>query len=348
MLFRQLLLATAGAAATCGAAFGGNMDDYKHVPTYRMASPYECGGDDVGRVQVSCKYMEVGSIDGYSSLRVSDDPRWPKLEKYRLGGTRLKFAGIACARADREEKARKVALGRAFTNVKRLVEDFEETTFTGKLKELGFNKYDDGWKCTKTDNTAGSDGPVASSEPDNSTSQQQSDQQAAAAERARAQEAARRKRTATFIITSNDRYTLGLGFFSETRNAVWPGGGKQYVLSGTETYNLTCQPGEKICFGAWRDHQTTYWGSGRGGKQACNSCCIKCGGTFRTTLSDGGADAYPQTSSSSGGSDTLDTVIGAIGLGAAIVQGMNSGGGGGGYIPPPPRAKAYRPSGISQ
>ncbi|PLP58217.1 hypothetical protein CYK37_14970 [Mesorhizobium loti] len=348
MLFRQFFRVAACLAAMSGAALGGNMEDYKNVPTYRMASPHECDADDVGRVQVSCKYIEVGSIDGYSSLRVSDDPRWPKLEKYRLGGTRLKFAGIACARADREENARKIALGRAATLAKRLIEDFEETTFTGQLSELGFNKYDDGWKCTKTDNTSGSDAPVAASEsePDSSSTQQQTlaDQQAAARERAQAEQAAWRRRTATFIITNNDRYTLGLGFFSRSRNAGWPGGNKQYVLSGTETYNLTCQPGEKICFGAWRNHQTKYWGSGRGGREACTGCCIKCGGTFRTALGDGGADSYPQTSSSP--DQALETAVNVIGLGAVILQGLNDGGGGTTYAPAP-RARAQRQSGIS-
>jgi hypothetical protein len=61
---------------------------------------------------------------------------------------------------------------------------------------------------------------------------------------------------ATFIMHNRDRYRIGLEFYSRTRsNHVWPGGDQQYNLSRDQTYNLTCRPGEKICFGAWRDYQ---------------------------------------------------------------------------------------------
>lgn len=144
---------------------------------------------------------------------------------------------------------------------------------------------------------------------------------------------------ATFIIHNRDRYTLGLEFYSQDRKAAWPGNNRQYNLKSDDTYNLNCRAGEKICFGAWRDYQTTYWGVGRNDKNGCERCCIRCGQSMETTLTDGGADAYPRSSSNSGGSDDVSTADVLNGMGAvlnAIGAARGSGGGvryGGGSAP---------------
>jgi hypothetical protein len=83
--------------------------------------------------------------------------------------------------------------------------------------------------------------------------------EARAAARADADARRRRERTATFILHNRDRYALGAEFYSQDRSAAWPGRNKQYILKSDGTYDLDCRPGEKICYGAWRDHQTIYW-----------------------------------------------------------------------------------------
>lgn len=343
-------------ALGAGAVLAGDMANYKDVPTFRQAEPRECDADDIGFVQVSCRYIEVGSIDGYQlgSHRKEKDPRWAKLKKFQLGsGSLIKFGGIACARGQTESEATNTALGRAASAMKEVLQGWEDDTFTGHLTDLGFNKYDDGYRCKRTPSTSSEDQLSASNGSTQADPQSQATDDAArreaeerrAAERQAQAEAEARKTRATFTITNSDRYSLGLVFYSKSGDGEWPGNGRQYILSGTKTYNLKCTPGEKICFGAWRDHQTTYWGVGRQGKQGCSSCCIQCGQTYETNLTDGGPDSYPQTSS---GGDLLDGVIGAIGLGATIYNGLNSGGGG--YSGAPvvvPRRNAPRESGIS-
>src|ERR1700685_3404884 len=44
-----------------------------------------------------------------------------------------------------------------------------------------------------------------------------------------------------------------LEFYSQNRSYVWPGGTESWVLkdSNFHSFNLACNTGEKICFGAW-------------------------------------------------------------------------------------------------
>ena len=73
---------------------------------------------------------------------------------------------------------------------------------------------------------------------------------------------------------------VSLEFYSQDRNHVWPGDGDVYVIEDwdTHTYSLTCNDGEKICFGAWvRNDSSTYWGAGMDGTEACDTCCAVCG-----------------------------------------------------------------------
>ncbi len=85
----------------------------------------------------------------------------------------------------------------------------------------------------------------------------------------------------TFKIRSYHKNSVELAFYSQNRNHEWPGNNKVYVIKDYEVhdYKLSCVKGEKICFGAWvQGAAKTYWGGGRGGKQACSSCCFTCNG----------------------------------------------------------------------
>ncbi len=61
----RVLIAVFVTALGASFALAGDMANYKDVPTFRQAPPRECDADDIGSVQVSCRYIEVGSIDGY-------------------------------------------------------------------------------------------------------------------------------------------------------------------------------------------------------------------------------------------------------------------------------------------
>lgn len=149
-------------------------------------------------------------------------------------------------------------------------------------------------------------------------------------------------RSLTIEMQSLDRYRLQLEFYSQNYSRAWPGGGKIFPLGDSQfhTFRLNCQPGEKICYGAWRDGSPNgrYWGSGYNGRQTCATCCMICGrGSRRITLNAG-----PEDSPSGGGgssvsvSDMVDMLNAGVALGTAI-HGMRGGGSGGGYVPPPPR-----------
>ena len=83
-------------------------------------------------------------------------------------------------------------------------------------------------------------------------------------------------------VRSNHPNIVQLEFFSQDRDAAWPGGDRAYELKDSQfhDYSLSCQTGEKICFGAWVSGDSShYWGAGADNDQACDSCCAKCGGS---------------------------------------------------------------------
>ena len=84
--------------------------------------------------------------------------------------------------------------------------------------------------------------------------------------------------TLTWTFTSNHPNQVQLSFYSQDRNAAWPGGDMAYDLVDWEphTFTLTCRTGEKICYGAWVKGASDYWGSGFGDEQACDNCCRTC------------------------------------------------------------------------
>ena len=86
----------------------------------------------------------------------------------------------------------------------------------------------------------------------------------------------------TFRIQSKYQYKVQIEFYSQARNAAWPGDNEAYNLndSGVHEYNLSCQAGEKICYGAWvSGNQNTFWGAGLHARQSCASCCYTCDGS---------------------------------------------------------------------
>ncbi|WJS02304.1 hypothetical protein [Roseibium aggregatum] len=70
--------------------------------------------------------------------------------------------------------------------------------------------------------------------------------------------------------------------YSDTRRGhVWPGNKKIYVLDdfSTKTINISCQRGEKVCYGAWvRNRNNLYWGVGYKNRNRCSNCCYTCNG----------------------------------------------------------------------
>ena len=94
--------------------------------------------------------------------------------------------------------------------------------------------------------------------------------------------------TITFRVVAKHQNIVDVEFYSRTRNVVWPGNNRVYSIQdfNQHSYKLNCQPGEKICYGAWvRGNQTIYWGQGAGGKNACRNCCYTCdGGVNDVTL----------------------------------------------------------------
>lgn len=90
--------------------------------------------------------------------------------------------------------------------------------------------------------------------------------------------------TETWEIRSNYPFKVQLQFYSKDRDAVWPGGGKSYLLydSKMHEFSLDCRAGERICYGAWNvatggKTGTKYWGVGQNNRKGCSDCCWTCG-----------------------------------------------------------------------
>jgi hypothetical protein len=87
--------------------------------------------------------------------------------------------------------------------------------------------------------------------------------------------------TMLWTFQSKYRYKVQVAFYSQNRGHEWPGNGEAYDLNDYDdhTMNLSCNRGEKICFGAWATgNATTYWGVGAKNSHHCDSCCFTCGG----------------------------------------------------------------------
>lgn len=85
----------------------------------------------------------------------------------------------------------------------------------------------------------------------------------------------------TFVMKNNHPNAVEVELYSQDRDHVWPGNGQVYILDDgeTKTMALSCQDGERICYGAWiSGDRNTYWGVGPGQSQACEDCCYTCSG----------------------------------------------------------------------
>jgi len=78
-------------------------------------------------------------------------------------------------------------------------------------------------------------------------------------------------------IKSLHPYRVNLKFYSSSRNWFWPSADKYWILDDNQfhTFNLECNLGEKICYGAWSGD--VYWGLGNDGRRGCKGCCFVCG-----------------------------------------------------------------------
>ena len=230
--------------------------------------------------------------------------------------------------------------------VKSQIEDFEETKLAPVSPYLGFNKFDEASKCVPTPNTSNSDGNSLSAKQNQNNNNSLSKSPVNLN-----QQTKKNENTATFVVHNKDRYAVSIAFFSQTRSGiVWPQAGHHWTLQRDNTYKLACKPGEKICYGAWREYQTLYWGAGQG-NEGCDSCCLTCGGSMERTLNDAGPDSYPAQASNGNAVDDLANILGAIGLGVQIGNAINQSSGGysnsGSVQTYAPSAKRYNGSGIS-
>jgi len=85
----------------------------------------------------------------------------------------------------------------------------------------------------------------------------------------------------TMVITNSHPFAVELEPYSEDRDHVWPGNGQVYILDDGEEkiVPIICNPGERICYGAWvSGDANTYWGVGPNAQQSCSDCCYVCNG----------------------------------------------------------------------
>jgi hypothetical protein len=83
-----------------------------------------------------------------------------------------------------------------------------------------------------------------------------------------------------FHIRNSSPYGIHVRFYSQNRAVSWPGQGKAWLQTDNtmHDYNLSCIPGEEICYGAWTiPNHAHNWGVGDDGKHRCTSCCAVCG-----------------------------------------------------------------------
>jgi hypothetical protein len=84
-----------------------------------------------------------------------------------------------------------------------------------------------------------------------------------------------------FHILNSTPYDIQVRFYSKTRAVSWPGPSSAWNQTTDHVvhdYSLGCNPGEKVCYGAWSmPHHADKWGLGDNSKATCTSCCGTCG-----------------------------------------------------------------------
>ena len=92
----------------------------------------------------------------------------------------------------------------------------------------------------------------------------------------------------TFRVKSLYKFSAQIKYYSQKRDAVWPGATTAWDLLDDEVHehNLTCDGNELICFGAWdkATPSSLQWGAGTGGKPNCSDCCWSCANGQRTPV----------------------------------------------------------------
>ncbi|WP_087149276.1 hypothetical protein [Pararhizobium antarcticum] len=85
----------------------------------------------------------------------------------------------------------------------------------------------------------------------------------------------------TFQMMNSHPNAVEVELYSQDRNHIWPGNNQVYYLDDGETKQipLSCDEGEKICYGAWvSGDKATYWGTGPENAETCDDCCYTCEG----------------------------------------------------------------------
>ncbi len=327
--FNVIALATltVQCVANSAAHAQSSMEQFERAPVFKSAT-WPCPGEEAGFWQASCTNLELGDVSGYiSPVTMESDARGKFLSKYWGTGEYLKFVVNGCARASTQEEAKSLASFRAHELIKKITGDFETDRLQGKYKALGYRKYDARSVCTaRRSSTSTSTDQIANKEAA-AEATRAANAARADRERQRATEAQEQRETTLLVeVRSFDPHTLELGFFSQTNTGrAWPGGDQVYLISDHElhTYRLTCQRGEKICFGAWRRGNTnSYWGGGYAAREGCTNCCLMCGSQHTYNLN---ANSEDSTTSSTDALNTLGTVLGALSSGLNAANALNGG-----------------------
>ena len=90
-------------------------------------------------------------------------------------------------------------------------------------------------------------------------------------------------REVTWRIINNSGLVIAVQFFSQNQfGHAWPGSNMSWPMATGQTsdYKLTCETGEKICFGISAPFRAKSWGVGGSGTQGCDACCYTCDGAL--------------------------------------------------------------------
>lgn len=85
----------------------------------------------------------------------------------------------------------------------------------------------------------------------------------------------------TFVMRNDHPNAVEVELYSQDRDYVWPGNNQVFYLNDGETKEipLSCEEGEKICYGAWIEgDKQSYWGVGPENAETCDDCCYTCEG----------------------------------------------------------------------
>ncbi len=83
----------------------------------------------------------------------------------------------------------------------------------------------------------------------------------------------------TFRFTNHAASPVLVKLYSRDRLKSWPDDGRQFMLAdrAPKKLSVSCELGEKICFGAWVEGDfDRFWGAGYEGKTDCDDCCRIC------------------------------------------------------------------------